>query len=387
MFELPPASASGNYNTAWKHALTASELGGPYGLRTAEPTYQRYMSQYRFDAATGLRECQWNGPSWPFQSSQVLTGMANLLDDYPEAGVTADDYLRLLRQYTHQHFVEPGKADLQEDYDPDTGKPIVGLPRSHHYSHSTYVDLVISGLVGLRPRADDMLEVRPLVPLGGPKPIRFFALENVRYHGHEVGVIWDAEGSRYGIGAGLSVFVDGQRAAGPVQPGRVLVPLRAVSLKIADKVPVDLAVNIGVPDGPKGSASSTATPEGIAQAIDGRMWFFPEEVNGWSPAADDAESWYAVDFGKQRILGSLELYFFEDGQRFGPPASYRVQTRTAMGWSDVEGQRRTPEEPLAGGENRIVFPARSTTGVRVIFAKPSKAEQFRLIELKAFEPK
>ena len=94
MFELPPAG-EGEYGKAWSHALSASELGGPFGLRTVEPSYARYMVQYRYDAATGKRECQWNGPSWPFQTSEALTGMANLLDDYPAAGVTASDYLRL----------------------------------------------------------------------------------------------------------------------------------------------------------------------------------------------------------------------------------------------------------------------------------------------------
>jgi hypothetical protein len=36
--------------------------------------------------------------------------------------------------------------------------------RGKDYNHSTYCDLVISGLVGLRPRADDIVEVNPLVP-------------------------------------------------------------------------------------------------------------------------------------------------------------------------------------------------------------------------------
>jgi len=33
-----------------------------------------------------------------------------------------------------------------------------------HYNHSTYCDLIITGLVGLRPRADDIVEVNPLLP-------------------------------------------------------------------------------------------------------------------------------------------------------------------------------------------------------------------------------
>jgi hypothetical protein len=272
MFELPTAS-SGEFGKAWSHALSPSELGGPFGLRTVEPSYARYMTQYRYDAATGKPECQWNGPSWPFQTSEALTGMANLLDDYPAAGVTARDYLRLLRQYTHEHYLSPGHPDLQEDYDPDTGKPIVGLARSHHYSHSTYVDLVISGLIGVRPRADDVLEIRPLVPVGGDHPIRYFALERLAYHGHLVSVIYDADGTRYGIGRGLSVFVDGKLAAGAKPLGPLMVKLPPVRMIAAPKPRVDLAVNVGVPDGPHATASSSESAEGLAEAIDGCGFF------------------------------------------------------------------------------------------------------------------
>lgn len=64
------------YNSAWKHVLNDNELKGKYGLRTNEPSYPYYMKQYRYFGKTDLRECQWNGPSWPFQTSQVLLGMA-----------------------------------------------------------------------------------------------------------------------------------------------------------------------------------------------------------------------------------------------------------------------------------------------------------------------
>ena len=166
-FELPPhddSASSKAYSQAWSHLLSPDQLAGSHGMRTVEPSYPRYLTQYRYDQATGRPECQWNGPSWPFQTSQVLTGLANLLEDYPPSATSRADYLRLLRQYTHQHFLSPGKPDIEEDYNPDTGVPIVGLPRSHHYFHSTYIDLVLSGLIGIRPRADNIMEVDPLIP-------------------------------------------------------------------------------------------------------------------------------------------------------------------------------------------------------------------------------
>ncbi len=52
--------------------------------------------------------------------------MANLLNDYTQDVVHADDYVRLLKQCARQHYLN-GEPDLQEDYNPDTGKVIVGL--------------------------------------------------------------------------------------------------------------------------------------------------------------------------------------------------------------------------------------------------------------------
>ena len=50
------------------------------------------------------------------------------------------------------------------------------------------------------------VDVRPLAPRTWP----YFALEGVRYHGHEVSVHWDLDGTRYGLGRGLTVAVDGK---------------------------------------------------------------------------------------------------------------------------------------------------------------------------------
>lgn len=102
MYHLVPATAPGqlDYALAWKYVLEPTQLGGPYGLRTVEPAYPHYLQQYRYDASTGLPECQWNGPAWPFQISQTLSGMANLLQDSHQHVITTNDYIRLLRQYT-----------------------------------------------------------------------------------------------------------------------------------------------------------------------------------------------------------------------------------------------------------------------------------------------
>jgi hypothetical protein len=398
-FELPPhddSASSKTYAEAWSHLLSPDQLAGSHGLRTVEPSYTRYLTQYRYDQATGRPECQWNGPSWPFQTSQALTGLANFLDDYPSSAISKADYLGLLRQYTNQHFLSPGKPDIEENYNPDTGAPIVGLPRSHHYFHSTYIDLVLSGLIGIRPRADNVLELDPLVPVqpGTNQRIRYFALQDLAYHHHDISVIYDEDGSRYHLGPGLSIFVDHRRVSGPGPLALTRVTLPRLSRAIttaATQTPlhrIDLAVNPGFPGGPITSASSVDPAAPAEQAIDGRLWFFPEIANGWSPSAADsaATSWYQIDLRTPQTIGSIELYFFADGERFEPPSSFQLQYKDDDGWKEIPKRTRAPQTPIANGENRISFPSLRTQQLRIVFKNPPAPARLRLIEAKTFAP-
>jgi len=410
LYELPPTTQAAPYNTAWQHLISPNELAGPQGLRTVETTYPKYLTQYRYDAPTGQPECQWNGPSWPFQTSQALTAMANLLDDYPPTAITKSDYLHLLRQYTQQHFLTPNHPDLQEDYNPDTGVSIVGLSRSHHYNHSTYIDLILTGLIGIRPRADNILELAPLIPTAttsNEPPIRYFALQDVAYHGHNLTILYDADGTRYHTGRGLSISIDHKHTFGPVPLSNVKIPLpqpphagapgpdsrtRGTTTSSLSSQPtkprIDLLVNVGTSSGPIATASSTISPTSTAEAIDGRLWFFPEIPNGWSSSPDttDPTSWYSIDLRTTQTISSVELYFFADGDHYTVPPNFHLQYQTASTWHDIPTQTHTPQQPLANGENKITFPPIQTQQLRLVLTNPSHPTTFRLIEIEAFAP-
>ena len=53
---------------------------------------------------------------------------------------------------------------------------------------------MITGLIGLRPRMDNTVEVNPLIPEG---KWDYFCLDNVLYHGRNLTILWDKDGSRY----------------------------------------------------------------------------------------------------------------------------------------------------------------------------------------------
>lgn len=370
-FDLPDDDA--RYAGAWRHLSHPQALAGKAGMRTVEATYEHYMRQYRYEGTAP--ECQWNGPVWPFQTTQVLLAMANLLDHYDQSVVSRSDYLRALRQYTRLHY-QGARLDLEEEYHPETGKPIVGLARSHHYFHSGYVDLVLGGLVGIRPRADDMLEVNPLLASKG-ETLGWFRVQDVPYHGHRVAVTWDADGGHYGS-KGLSVEVDGREVASRPTLGRLVVP---VARRAVAEAPRAIARSVQLVRGkyPLGSASSATEAENVHDAIDGRIWFYPELPNGWSSGAG-RDQWYAIDFGRPVRLDRAEIAFFADGARFAAPKRYWIETWVNGAWRALGG---AADAPLANGITHARWPAMETRKVRIAMRLP-KGKAVRLIEFKLF---
>lgn len=66
---------------------------------------------------------------------------------------------------------------------------------------------MLSDLIGIEPQGDDFFQVNPLVPATWD----YFIAEHVSYHGHNVTVLWDRDGSRYNSsgGPGMQVWVNG----------------------------------------------------------------------------------------------------------------------------------------------------------------------------------
>jgi len=220
-FNLP----DGGYERAWQHLMDANGFYAAFGPTTAEQRHPRFAVSYEG------HECQWNGPSWPFATSVTLTAMANLLNNYSQDVVTKADYFRTLQIYTRSHRLKREDGSIvpwiDENLNPYTGDWIArtrlktwkngtwdprkgGKERGKDYNHSTYCDLIISGLVGLRPRPHDTVEVKPLVPANRWD---WFCLDNVLYHGQIITIVWDKTGTKYCRGKGLQVFANGQQIA------------------------------------------------------------------------------------------------------------------------------------------------------------------------------
>ena len=237
VYSIPPKGKG--YEEAWSQLMDPQGFHAPFGPTTAEQRHPGFRISY------SGHECQWNGPSWPYATSQTLTALANVLHDYPQRFVSKDDYLQTLRTYAKSHafrqippddsgaekIVREDQPWIDENLNPFTGDWLARTrmeaqghnhnfkERGKAYNHSTFCDLVITGLVGLRPRSDDRVEVEPLLP---PDTWDWLCLDNVPYRGRTLTILWDKTGSKFGKGKGLTVLADGKTIAHSPHLGRVL---------------------------------------------------------------------------------------------------------------------------------------------------------------------
>jgi hypothetical protein len=197
-FNLP--DNNDKYAVAWEQLSDEKGFNAPYGLTTAERRHPEFRTR-------GVGKCEWDGAIWPFATAQTLTAMANYMNNYRRTETADSIYFSQMEKYVEsQHH--RGRPYIGEYLDEVTGYWLKGdQERSRYYNHSTFNDLIITGVVGLRPRLDGTVEVNPLIPAD---KWDYFCLDNVLYHGHNLTIIWDKNGDRYKQGKGLRVLVDGR---------------------------------------------------------------------------------------------------------------------------------------------------------------------------------
>ncbi|AGA77190.1 hypothetical protein Echvi_0917 [Echinicola vietnamensis DSM 17526] len=188
------------YHAAWDQVTDEGGFLAPFGLTTAECRHPDFRTH-------GCCNCEWDGAIWPFATSQTMTAMANLLNNYHQEMVDKSDYFSLMEKYVESQYYR-GRPYIGEYLDEKTGFWLKGdQERSRYYNHSTFNDMIITGLVGFRPGANGQFEVNPLVP---EETWDWFCLDNIAYQGNIVTIFWDKTGEKYQKGKGLHVLVNGQ---------------------------------------------------------------------------------------------------------------------------------------------------------------------------------
>ena len=206
-FSLPEAGKE----KAFCELLKTDGFKSEYGLTTAEQRHPRFMEEIS-------HECLWNGPVWPFATSQVLVAVANLLQNYEQSVITKNDYYEMLLQYAKAHYLTRSDGKIvnwiDENIHPFTGRWLSrdileswgwktekgGFERGKDYNHSLFCDLVLSGLFGIDIK-DGNLSVTPLIPDSWD----YFRVENLHVCGKRYKITYDKTGSYYKNGKGLKI--------------------------------------------------------------------------------------------------------------------------------------------------------------------------------------
>ncbi|WP_233563311.1 discoidin domain-containing protein [Micromonospora musae] len=76
--------------------------------------------------------------------------------------------------------------------------------------------IFVEDMAGIQPRSDDKIELWP-IQFG----YDHFMVNNLRYHGQDVTVVWDPDGSEYGLGAGYSLFLNGEKKVSTDKLGKL----------------------------------------------------------------------------------------------------------------------------------------------------------------------
>jgi hypothetical protein len=372
-FNLPDAGQG--HETAWKFLMDPNYFHAPFGPTTVERNDPQFLLQKSC--------CWWSGQSWPFATTQTLKAMANLLQNYQQEVISPADYQQLLGIFARSHR-KNGQPYLAEALHPETGsfEGHDGYNHSEHYFHSGYCDLVITGLVGLQPRADDMVEVHPLAP----QDWDYFALDDLAYHGHRLSILWDKLGTRYPFGKGLHLVVDGKRIATSPKLGKLTaqLPARPPAAAPSATTLVNFAVNNDGDYFPRISASHTGERTSPTKLIDGNYWYHVHPPNRWTAAGSgsDADT-LTLELGVPRKLHTLKLYFLDDGEGIVPPESYQVEHWQDEQWQAIPDQQRTPDLPMGRRANVVRFSERSIDKLRVVL-KHAAGARSGLTEIEAW---
>lgn len=201
------------YESAFSQLLIKDGFAGRFGFTTAERRHHRYMFENE-------HECLWNGPVWPYATTQTLKAAAVLLKNYQQDVITSEDYYSWLKLYAQSQHLKKDDGTvlpwIDEDMDPDTGiwtarqilekqgwrRETGGYERGKDYNHSMFCDLVLNDLLGIGPGKHGELQVNPLIP----RDWTYFRVENLWFRDKRYNIIYDKDGTHFGGEKGLKIL-------------------------------------------------------------------------------------------------------------------------------------------------------------------------------------
>lgn len=198
-FRMPEAGKG--FEAAFEHVVNPEEFWTPWPVASLSRADERYSDK-----------SYWNGPSWPHANSVAVVALANAIRTYKSPVVKKEHILHLFSTYGRCQYLDHDirYPDTRELYSGVTGR----MRGDREYLHSTYADGLLTVILGIIPREDDILEIDPLLP---ERAWDYFVLDGQRYRGHDVTIAYRRPGAQEEAAAhipeGMTVWVDGARAA------------------------------------------------------------------------------------------------------------------------------------------------------------------------------
>jgi len=347
------------------------------------------------------------------------------LRDYPTQFITQDSYRKLIEWLSWNEYINgdnrfPDNNEFFFNWNP-TNRTL-GRSGIHHDVLGSYNWMFFEDVAGVQARIDNVLELNP-IDMGLDR----FAMNNLRYHGSDLTVVWQRPGGTvfYPLApAGYTVYIGGQRAftvsdlahvswnsatgAVSVLDGSATQVLFSAAVPMNTATQVSLSGNARVVDafqragvsltssapnlarGRTATASFTTTSPASqatspANAVDGftisglpvtqGSFVGPNPI--WGDAGSpNAQDWLQIDLGAQTQFNTVKLYFYSNksfgvgGGTYRQPTSYTVQTFNGSTWVDIAGQVRSPATP-APNYNTVTFSPVTAQLVRVLMTRPS----------------
>lgn len=195
-FHMIPKDKHNKYEVAWDFFKSEKGFYNDKGMTTAERQHPFYNE----------KAYAWNGRGWPFQNSVVYKAYANYLRYYKPT-VTQTDR-SLLMDYVNKLAMMHGRKDknIGEWYIPSNGEEFGGVK---DYFHSTFPDIIISDILGVKPTLEGSLSISPLLT---ESTWNHFYLGELSIHGKLLDIAWkrDWEPQKKGNQQALKIWVDGK---------------------------------------------------------------------------------------------------------------------------------------------------------------------------------
>jgi hypothetical protein len=153
----------------------------------------------------------------PHPISMGARTLLQVLRHYDQSHVTPEHFMELMARYNdlvyprvhpNEPTWRPNVHEYYSQWEPHRLTPRPKPSDISHDFHSMYCSLIVEGVVGFTPRADDKIELRPLA-----RRWPYFLLDRLRYRGHDLTIIWDLPDGdqRYAsYPEGFSLARDGQ---------------------------------------------------------------------------------------------------------------------------------------------------------------------------------